>query len=118
MNRSGTQKKGTKEHGQLLKRIIELEDMQKDGKSKGEERRVTGKECESLREEFEAGGFVAPKGQWNIARRRMLENRGALSTEEVDPIREYKAVRGFGKRIQSHARAYFSLSLDEGRHRR
>ena len=29
---------------------------------------------QKMREEFEAGGFMAHKGQWNIAKKRMLED--------------------------------------------
>ena len=49
--------------------------MRQDGTSKGKKRRIIRKECKILREEFEVGC-------WNIARKRMLEERGALFKEE------------------------------------
>ena len=54
--------------------------MRQDGTSKGKKRRITRKECKIFREEFEVGC-------WNIARKRMLEERGALFKEEGDFIR-------------------------------
>ena len=36
-------------------------------------------------------GFTAQKGLWNLAREEMLQHRGALSKEEEDIVREYKA---------------------------
>ena len=59
---------------------------------KGEKERVTRRECKSLREEFEVGGFMAQKGLWNITKRRMLEDRVALPREDGDLLREYQAV--------------------------
>ena len=44
-----------------------------------------------LWKELETGGFMAQKGLWNVARERMLRNRGALREEEGDTVREYKA---------------------------
>ena len=35
---------------------------------------------------------MAPKSQWNVARERMLQDGGALSKEEGDNVREYKAM--------------------------
>ena len=35
--------------------------MRQDGKLKGKKKKVTGKECKRLREEFEVGGFMAQK---------------------------------------------------------
>ena len=32
------------------------------------------------------------KGDWNIAKKRMLEDRGALLKEEGDLVKEYKAM--------------------------
>ena len=33
-------------------------------------------------EEFEVGGFMAKKSLWNIAQKRMLDDRGALPKED------------------------------------
>ena len=57
----------------------------------GRKNMVTRKECYRLLEEFEVGGFMALKGSWNVAKRRMLEDRGALSKEDGDLLREYQA---------------------------
>ena len=57
-----------------------------------QKRRVTGKECNRVREEFEVGGFMARKGLWNLAQKRMLEDRGALRSEGGDLLREYQAM--------------------------
>ena len=35
---------------------------------------------------------MAQKGLWNIARKRTLEDRGALPTEDGDLLREYQAM--------------------------
>ena len=67
---------GTKEHGKMLQRIQILEQERK--------RRLSN--------EFEMGGFMAQKGLWNLARDKMLQDRGALPEEEGDVVREYKAM--------------------------
>ena len=36
---------------------------------------------------------MAQKGLWNLAREKTLQDRGALSKEEGDVVREYKARR-------------------------
>ena len=58
----------------------------------GQKRKVTRKECKILREEFEVGGFMAKKGLWYIAKKRMLEDRGALPKEDGNQLREYHAM--------------------------
>ena len=35
---------------------------------------------------------MAQKGLWNLAREKMLQDRGALPKEEGDVVREYKAI--------------------------
>ena len=47
-----------------------------------EKRRVTRKESTRLLEEFEVGGCMAQNVLWNIAKKSMLEDRGALLKEE------------------------------------
>ena len=42
--------------------------------------------------EFDVGDFVAQKRLWNVAKKRMLEDRGALVNEDCNPLRECKAV--------------------------
>ena len=38
------------------------------------------------------GGCIALKGMWNLARDKMLEDRGLLPKEEGDIVREFKAM--------------------------
>ena len=38
------------------------------------------------------GRFMAQKGLWNLAREKMLQDRGALPKEEGHVVREYKAM--------------------------
>ena len=89
---------GTKEHGKRLKRIEIHEDVRvpdkeaKNWKLEGQKRRTTRKESKRQFKKFEMGGFMAQKGLWNLAREKMLLDRGALSKEEGDVVREYKAM--------------------------
>ena len=55
--------------------------------------RFKRKACKTLRKEIEVGGFLAQHGVWNVARKKMLEDRGALAKEESDLVREYKAMQ-------------------------
>ena len=48
---------------------------------------MTRNEGKNLSEAFEVGSFMAQKGLWNIAKKRMLEYRGALPKAEGDLIR-------------------------------
>ena len=50
---------------------------------------VTRKECKRLGEEFEVGG-------WNIAKRRLFDDRGALPKEDRDLLREYHVMHEVG----------------------
>ena len=45
-------------------------------------RRVAREGCKRLQEEFEVGDFKDHKGLWNIAQRRMLEDRATLHQED------------------------------------
>ena len=98
MDRCKPGKLDTKEDGQMLKLILTLEEERvlaknaRGWKIEGQRRRVTRKQCKRLREEFEVGGFMAQKGLWNIAKKRMLEGRGALPREDGDLLREYQAM--------------------------
>ena len=65
---------GTKEHGNMLKRIQVLQDdwipakEARNWKIEGQKTRITRKEYIILRNEFEMRGFMAQKGLWNVAR--------------------------------------------------
>ena len=74
------------------KRSGPLPRMREDGQLKGKRGGVTRKWRKRPREEFEVRGFMAQKGLWNIARKRTLEDRGALPTEDGDLLREYQAM--------------------------
>ena len=74
---------GTKEHGKMLRRIQVLEEgwvpakEAKNWKIEGQKRRITRKEHRSLWNEFKTEGFMAQRGLWNVARKKMLRGRGA-----------------------------------------
>ena len=57
-----------------------------------EKRRISWTECKRLREEIEVGGSTAQKVLWNVAKKRMLEDRCASPQEKHDLSREYKAM--------------------------
>ena len=57
----------------------------------GEKSSVTRKECNRLRVEFGVGCFMAQQELCNIAKNRMMEDKGALPKEEVNSTRDYKA---------------------------
>ena len=87
----------TKEYGKMLKRNLIFEEGRLPAKNargwkiEGQKRRVTWKENKQLREEFEVGGFMAQQGLWNIAKKRMLEDRGDPLEEDGNQLREYRA---------------------------
>ena len=81
----------------MLKRIQVLEDGRVPakkargvGRLKGK-KRITRKEYMRMGNEVETG-LKAQKGLWNVAREKMLQDRGALPTEGGDIVRGYKAV--------------------------
>ena len=64
----------------------------KTGTFMDKKRRITRKEYRRLWNEFETGAFMAQKGLWNVAREKMVQDRGASLKEERDTVREYKAM--------------------------
>ena len=74
----------TKESEEMLKRILILEEERvpaRDARGReieGQKSRVTREDYKRSREEFEVEGFMAQRGSWHIAKKRMLEDRGAL----------------------------------------
>ena len=76
---------GHKEQGNILKRIHVLDDGRipakeaRNWKIEGQKRRTTRKEYRSLWNDFEMGGFMAQKGLWNVARKKMLQDREEVS---------------------------------------
>ena len=94
MNRCRPESQGAKEHGNMLKIILKLEEggvPDRSAKGWKVEGRVKKKECKRSREDFEVGVITEPKESWNIDKKRMLEDRG-LPKHEGDLIRECKAV--------------------------
>ena len=97
MNQCKPENLDTKEDGKMFKRISLLEEERVPAKNatgwkiEGHKRGVTRKECKRLREEFEVGGFMAQKWLWNIAKKRMLEDSGALRREDGDLLPENQA---------------------------
>ena len=41
---------------------------------------------------FEMEGFMAQKGLWNLAKEKIMRERGELPDEESDAVREYRAM--------------------------
>ena len=54
-------------------------------------RRITRKEYQRLLNNFEVEGFMT-KTLWNLAREKIIRERGALPKEEGDAVRECKAM--------------------------
>ena len=80
MNRCRPEKMDTKEYGKMLNRIVILEEgrvperKEKGWNVKGENRRVTRKECKRLREKLEVGGFMAQKEEFRPSNTETTEN--------------------------------------------
>ena len=82
----------TKEYDKILTRIQVLEDGRmlakeaRNWKIEGQKKRITREEYRRLWNEFETGGFMAQKGLWNVAKEKILQDRGALPKEEGDMV--------------------------------
>ena len=61
----------------------------KNWRIEGQKRRITRKEYRRLLNKFQMEGFMAQKGLWNLARKSVLQDRGALPEEEGDVIGEF-----------------------------
>ena len=55
-------------------------------------KRTTRKEFKRLLNNLEMEGCMAQQGQWNLAKEKIMKERGELLDEEGDVVREYKAV--------------------------
>ena len=83
-NQCKPEKLDTEEYGKMLKRILIVEEESVPAKNaegwkiEGQKRSVTRKEGKRFRGEKEMEDFMAQNGLWNIAKKRMLEDRGAL----------------------------------------
>ena len=98
MSRCKLEPMGIQEYGKMLERIQVLEDGRvpaKEARSwriEGRKEKNHKKRVSEASEQFEMDGFMAQKGQWNLAEEQILRKRGALLKEEGDAIREYKAM--------------------------
>ena len=52
----------------------------------GQKRRITRKEYQRLLNKFAMVGFVAQKGLWNLARDKILRERGNVAKGRVVPL--------------------------------
>ena len=95
MNSCKPEPMGAQEYGKMLKIIQVLEDGRVPAKEArncridGQKRRITRKEYQRLLNKL---GVIAQKGLWNLAREKILRERGALPKEEGDATREHKAM--------------------------
>ena len=93
---------GTKEHSKMLKRIRVLEDGRipaeeaRNWKIEGQNSWVTWEGCGRL-----WSGLMAQKGLRNVAREKMLQDRGVLPKEEGDIVREHQAMHEFPQNFRS-----------------
>ena len=98
MNRCKPEPVGTQGYGNMLKKIQVLEDGRvpakeaRNSRIEGQKRRITRNEYQRLLNKSEMEVFMAQKGLWNLARGKILRERGALPKEEGDAIRKYKAM--------------------------
>ena len=104
MNRCRPESKDTKEYGKCCLIILQKEECQTEARKDGH---VKGKEEESQEESARGQGknsklevSCRKKGSWNIVKKRMLEDRGALPKEEGDLIIEYKAMHDVWRMTQ------------------
>ena len=87
---------GTKEFGDMVKRLQTLEEGRVPAKEakyrriEGEKNRITRKECRRLLNNFEMEGLMAKKASGSWQKRKMME-RGELPNEEGDVVKEFKA---------------------------
>ena len=98
MNCCRPEQMDTKEFGKMMKRVQILEEGRipateaTNWRVEGEKKRSTRKECERLLNNFEMEGLRAQQGLWNLAKVKIMKERGELPHDEVDVVREYKAM--------------------------
>ena len=80
--------------GRMLKRLQTLEEGRvptketKKWRIEGEKKRITREEFQRLLNKFEMEGLMAQKGLWNLAKEKIIKERGELPNEEGDAVRE------------------------------
>ena len=62
------------------------------GESREKRKRITRKEYKMLLNNLEMKGSTAQKGVWNLAKEKIMKERGELPNEEGDVVRENKAM--------------------------
>ena len=62
------------------------------GRIEGEKKRNTRKEYQRLLNNFDMEGLMAQNGLWNLAKEKIIEERGELPNEVGDAVREYGAM--------------------------
>ena len=100
MNWCKPEEVGTKEYGKRPKRIQILEDGRvfakeaRNWKIEGQKRRITRKKnTEDCGTSLKREDSWHKKGLWDLARERLLQDRGALPKEEGCSVRGYKATQ-------------------------
>ena len=84
---------GTKEFGKMWKRIQTLEEGRvpaKEAKNwiiEGEKTRIVRKEYQRLSHNFEMEGLMTQKGLWNLAKEKIMMERGELPSEEGNVVK-------------------------------
>ena len=56
--------------------------------NKGRKQKITRKEYQRLVNKFEMEGLMAENGLWNLAKEKIMKERGELLIEEGDVVRE------------------------------
>ena len=82
---------GTKEHGKHLKIIQVLEDgrvLAKEGGNSTQKENHEKRASEAFEQVRDGRFHDTKKGWWNLARNKVLQDRGSLPQEEGDTIRE------------------------------
>ena len=88
----------TKEFSNMMKSIQTLEEGRvpakeaKNGIIEGEKKRITREEYQRLLNNFEMEGLMSQKGLWNLAKEKIMKERGELPHEEGDVVKEFRAM--------------------------
>ena len=98
MNCRRPERMGTKEVGKMVKRIQTLEEGRVPAKEANtwrievKKERIARKEHQRLVNKFEMEGLMAQKDLWNLAKEKIMKERGELPNEEGDAVREFEAM--------------------------
>ena len=64
----------------------------KNWRIEGQKKRITRKEYQRLVNKFDKEGLMAQKRLWNLAKEKIMKERGELLDEEGDAVREFQAM--------------------------